>query len=364
MDIRHQKIKDDFFAECERGGMTNAAPSPLLTDDRTVYFASATITPLKGVLAENKIQRNNLYIHQQCFRLKYINEPFYNLPKVRYPGYFNMLGTLVHPENAVSFQENIIKIIESYGIDKDRIKVQASDKEGFLTKKLSDVYNVEFNTKKDSSFDWVYGMGDDVNGRGIYFNVLQPDGVYKSLGQYIVIRNKGKIIGAEYGIGVEVLLSRKENYKSEYDAFSISPILQQNGLDVNFTNTHILSSVATAYSTGITLDKHPRGSYKKLLNKMLTNLLFLKIRDSLDDYKIAKILKDFLVVEFGDDKPLTPLMNDFKKRERELETQISQADAFVENQKRLGKNEEYINQRMTELYPLYITYLNTIMKSH
>jgi hypothetical protein len=364
MDARHQKIKDGFFAECKRGGMTQAAPSPLLTDDPTVYFASATITPLKQILARGEIPKNNLYLHKQCFRLKYINEPFYNQQKVRYPGYFNMLGTLVHPDNAVSFQENIIQILDSYSIDKDRIKVQASDKESFLTKKLSDVYNVEFNTKKDSSFDWVYGMGNDINGRGIYFNVLQPDGSYKSLGQYIVIKNKDKIIGSEYGIGIEVLLSRKENYKSEYDVFSISTILQQNGLDVNFANTHILSSVAAAYSTGITLDKHPHSNYKKLLNKMLANLLFLKIRDNISDAQIAAILTDFFVVEFGNSDTLISLTNDFRKRELELETQTNQMNAFRTNQKRLGKSEDFINQRIAELYPLYTNYLNTVIKSY
>lgn len=363
MDPRHKIIKDNFIKTCKNHNMIEAPSAPMLTDDKTVYFASATITPLKETLAKGNIPRDNLYIHQPCFRLKYIDEPFYDGEKVRYPGYFNMLGTLVHPKNIVDFQESIVKIIDDQDIPSDKVKVAVSSKDKILIKKLSEHYEIEYDTRAEKSYSWTYGMGDNITGRGLTFMLQQNDGNYKRIGQYIAISDNGKLIAAEYGVGIEVLLARKEQYKNEYDAFSIAPILQANNFKADFPNTHIFSSVASAYSTGISMNNYPRKGHKKALSRMLTNLLLLKMKDNLTDTQIVSVLKEFLNIEFGDDTSLNYLMHDFKIREDELMVQIDRVNSFVRNQKSLGKADSFINQKVSEMYPLYVVYDNMFKKS-
>lgn len=343
--------------------MTEFPTQPLLTDDKTVYFASATITPLKETLAMAKIPDNGLYLHQPCFRLNYIDEPFYNGEKVRYPGYFNMLGTLVRPKSIVDFQETIIQIIDDQNIPHDRVKIDVSDKDKILIKKLKEKYKVEYNLRSDKSYQWTYGMGDNISGRGLTFLLQKDNGEFKRIGQYIAISDNGKLIGCEYGVGIEVMLARKEQYENEYDAFSIGPVLQKNNFETNFQNTHIFSSVASAYSTGITMDKYPRKGYKKSLNRMLTNLLLLKAKDGLSDERIVSVLRDFMIVEFGSLANLDNLIHDFKIKESELNDQICKVNAFIKNQRHLGRSDEFISQRINELYPLYTIYSDTLKLS-
>ncbi|MDR0727016.1 MAG: hypothetical protein LBF37_03040 [Rickettsiales bacterium] len=362
MDKRHQLIKDNFNQSCKKHGMVEFPTAPLLTDDKTVYYASATITPLKEILASGQIPTEGLFLHQPCFRLKYIDEPFYNGSKIRYPGYFNMLGTLVQPKNILDLQEVIIQIIDDQDIPHDKVKIDVSDKDKFLVKKLKDKYKIEYNLRSDSSYQWTYGMGENISGRGLTLLLQQDNGEYKRIGQYIAISDNGKLISCEYGVGIEVMLARKEQYENEYDAFSIASILQQNKLAVDFANTHIFSSVASAYGAGITMDKYPRKGYKKGLNRMLTNLLLLKIRDGLSDEQIMTVSKRFMITEFGNAVALSNLMHDFKTKESELNDQIVKASAFAKNQQRLGRTDDFISQRISDMYPLYTTY-NDMFKS-
>ncbi len=362
MDLRHALIKDKFFQSCQRYGLTWHQPSPLLTDDKTVYFASATITPLKNMLLDEKIYDGGVYLHQPCLRLQSMTDPFYAGTKIRYPGYFNMLGTLVPANAVVDFQDVIACIIADQGISADKVKVNAAKQDKILIERFRHHYDVEYDTRPEKSYNWTYGMGDNIRGRGITFYLRQDTGEYKRIGQYIAIFNDGRLIGCEYGVGIEVLLARTEQYQNEYDAFAVAPVLKKYGLGANFTHSHVFSTVASAYSTGISLKEYPAIRYKKLLQKMLLNLTFLKMRNNLTDEQIFSILSDYMVVEFNDARNISILMNDFSAEQHRLCQQLANADAFINNQYRLGKDPASIQRRMAELYPLYFMYKDMLSR--
>lgn len=362
MDLRHTLIKDKFFQSCQQYGLTWHQPSPLLTDDKTVYFASATITPLKNMLSDEKIPDDGVYLHQPCLRLQSMTDPFYAGTKVRYPGYFNMLGTLVPAPAVVDFQDAIAGIIADQGISADKVKVNAAKRDKILIERFQHYYDIEYDTRPEKSYNWTYGMGDKIRGRGITFYLRQDTGEYKRIGQYIAIFNDDRLIGCEYGVGIEVLLARTKQYQNEYDAFAIGPILKKYSLDANFSNSHIFSTVASAYSTGVSLKEYPAIGYKKLLQKMLLNLAFLKVRNNLTDDRIFKVLLDYMNVEFNDANNISTLMNDFSAEQHRLNQQLAHADVFINNQYRLGKEPTIIQRRLAELYPLYFRYKDMLSR--
>lgn len=362
MDLRHTVIKDKFFQSCQRYGLTWHQPSLLLTDDKTVYFASATITPLKTMLLAEKIHGRGVYLHQQCLRLQSMTDPFYAGTKIRYPGYFNMLGTLVPANAVIDFQDVIAGIIVDQGISADKVKVNAAKQDKILIERFRHHYDIEYDTRPEKSYNWTYGMGDKIRGRGITFYLRQDTGEYKRIGQYIAIFNDNRLIGCEYGVGIEVLLARTEQYQNEYDAFAIAPILQKYNLDINFSNSHIFSTVASAYSTGVSLKEYPSIGYKKLLQKMLLNLAVLKICNHLTDDQIFKVLSDYMNVEFNDANNISTLMSDFFAEQYRLNQQLANAGAFIKNQYKLGKDYSCVQQRLAELYPLYFRYKDMLTR--
>ena len=363
MDLRYELIKNNFFNTCISNGMQEVFPSSLLPeDDKTVYFTSATITPLKTMLMRGLIPEDGVFLHQQCLRLQKLNEPFYDGMKIRYPGYFNMLGTLVPGNRVVDFQDVVTKIILSQNISPDNVKVDASRKDSMLVERFQKYFPVQYDTRAEKSYNWVYGLGDSVRGRGITFYLRQNTGEYKRIGQYIAIYNAGSLIGCEYGVGIEVLLARTRQYKNEYEAFSIGPILQRYNLKNNFANSHIFSTVGSIYSTGISLKDNPREGYKKILSKALLNMVVLKRKYSLSDDLIISILRDFMQVEFGSSKWLNILFMDFKNEELRLNEQINRANNFIKNQIYLGKNKQYIDAKIATTYPLYVRYQDILSK--
>lgn len=361
MDIRYEPIRDCFFDTCKRQGMLNVAPVSLVPPhDDTVYFTSSTITGLKSMVLNDQIPVNGVYLHQPCFRLHSIHEPFYDGEKIKYPGYFNMLGVLVPADSILNLQHTIIDIMDNQGIDRNKIKLNTTAKEPMLVQELKSYYEVEYDTRQPKSYDWTYGMGQDITGTGMTFYIRQDTGEYKRLGQYIIIYNKGKPIAAEYGCGIEVFLARTQNYKNEYDAFSIAPILHKNGRSVDFANEHVFSSVAAAYSTGMSLKNNPSKGYKKNLLCIIRNLLLLKERDKLSNEQILNILKQYTMVEFGDDKFVATIMQDLYQQEQELMVQKSRAEAFLANPYNRTKTPSEMEAKLQELYPFYIRYQNTL----
>ena len=91
---------------------------------------------IEDMLLKNEIPNNGVYLYQPCFRLQNIHDPFYNGTKIKYPGYFNMLATLVPAQSIVKLQQIIVDIMDQQGIARNRIKLNTTKKEPLLIKDL------------------------------------------------------------------------------------------------------------------------------------------------------------------------------------------------------------------------------------
>ena len=364
MDYRHQQIQDCFFNTCKQHGMINVDPTPLLAmHDNSVYFVSATITGLKDMLLKKEIPNNGVYLYQPCFRLQNIHDPFYNGTKIKYPGYFNMLATLVPAQSIIKLQQIIVDIMDQQGIDRNRIKLNTTEKEPLLIKDLQNYYEAEYDTRPEKSYNWTYGMGDDIHGKGMTFYIKQNTGEYKRLGQYVIIYNKDTPIAAEYGWGIEVFLARTKCYSNEYDAFAIAPILSKYGFDVNFTNEHVFSSAAATYSTGLSMNHNPGRNHRQNVRYVIRNLVFLKDRDKLSDEQISSVLKEYSIVEFGNDKYVKEIMTDLHDQEKVLASQKDKVRSFINNPQNKNKTPIQIEKKLQDLYPFYSQYMMLIKQN-
>lgn len=92
-------------------------------------------------------------------------------------------------------------------IDQALKTVDAAKQDKILIERFRHHYDIEYDTRPEKSYNWTYGMEDKIRGRGITFYLRQGTGEYKRIGQYIAIFNDNRLIGCEYGVGIEVLLA-------------------------------------------------------------------------------------------------------------------------------------------------------------
>jgi len=360
MDKRHIALRDIFFDVFQRHGLKKYDSVPLITKDKTVYFTCATITPLKDFILNENIAVDGLYIHQPCLRLNSLTDNFDEKNVPSFPGYFNMLGTLIQAKYILPFQKSIIECFQLLGVSKDTIKIYAPSSKVDLVSYLSKVYTVEFDSKKDSYYDWKYGLGNDINGIGATFSLRQKDGHFEDIGQYVCIFNKNEPIACEFGFGIETFLSRHLQYGNYYEAYSIAPVLKENNLESNFINVNTFGIVAGAYSTGINLDNCPNKGYKKILNRILANIVILKKKESILDEQMASILYKFGEIEFNNTSFVPSLLYDINKKSEELLLSLQRLADFEENQLRLNICTQNIIDREKVLYPFAIKYRDII----
>lgn len=356
MDSRHKIIKDKFFSVFENNGLKKFPSASLLTDDKSVYFTCATITPLKNFIINGNIPKKGLYIYQPCLRLNSLNDSFERKGKADFPGYFNMLGTFTPAQDIESFQNKIIECFSSQGVSSDNVRIYAPSSNNSLVSILKNTYDVEFDSKEPRYYKWTYGLGDDVGGIGATFSLKQKDGSFDDIGQYVGIFAKGKLVGCEFGFGIETFLSRHLQYENYYDAYSIASILEKNGLESNFVNVNIFETAVSAYSTGISSDNCPDRGYKKQLSRILTNLVILKNKENLSDEQMTSVFYEFAEIEFGKTSFIENLQSDFGFKDKEFDRELKNLNDFEQNQLKLGKDTGQIAQRAETLYPLAIKY--------
>lgn len=349
----HESLKNCFFSYFEQENLKKFPEAPLLTNDETVYFTCATITPLKPFLINNNLPKNGVFLQQHCLRLQDIHSNvFEENDGFRFPGYFKMVGTFVPGNKITSFQDNIMGLFEKLSVPAHRIKVYSTSEALQLTDMISKEYVTEYDSKPKQYYSWKYGTKEPLKGIGATFSLKQKNGNYEDIGQYVAIFDENRLIGCEFGFGIETFISRNEQYDNFYEAYSIAPILKRHNQNVNFRNVQIFSSLAAAYSTGIDINNNPSKGYKKQLNRLHTNAYILKTIHKIADEEVIDICNDFLKEEFSDNKNIKNLQKDFYHKSKELDKERLQFDHFVKNQEKLGKEVSHTIERSLQLYPI------------
>ena len=355
MDIRHSQIKNTFENVFNRAGLEPFPASPLFSKDETVYFACATITPLKQFIKDNQINRG-LYVHQPCLRLQTLNNPFKKTETYQFPGYFNMLGTLIPENQLISFQKSIADVFDRLGVSENELKIFAPITDIPIASELQKKYVVEFATKPDKYYRWTYGFKQNIAGIGLTFSIRQPDNSYRDIGQYVALLKDGKVIGAEFGFGIETFLAASEKLPNPYLAYSIAPALKENNIVQNFTSTDVISTVGALYSTGLTLQDSPSNNYKRILSRALNNLCFFSEQYRIGTPQIKDALYRFMNTEFNHPFGFDAFCIDYKEKRKNYFEDIKKRDDFIKNQQSLGQSPQRIAQRIQQLYPTLYHY--------
>lgn len=263
-----------------------------------------------------------------------------------------MLGTLIPQKLLVSFQKNIINIFDCLGIDRGDMKIFSPTISIPIFSELQKKYAIEFGTKPDNYYRWKYGFKENISGIGLTFSIKQSDGLYRDIGQYVSILKDEKVIGAEFGFGIETFLAASQKFDNPYLAYSVAPALRDNHIDQNFTNTDIISTIGALYTTGLTLQNVPSSSYKRILNRAITNLCFLNTQYHITSDQVKKAIYRFMEIEFQSLSGFASFCSDYDLKLEKYYTEIKKRNDFIKNQQHLGRSPQYIATRLQQLYPI------------
>lgn len=198
--IELKKIYQEFLDYFKSNGYYFHDAEPLIpTSDKTLAFTNATIVPLKKFFSKS-YKKPGFVIFQPCLRLWNIkNDNFVG----NFTSFFRMVSILVHPEvefinvqNEISnYLKNILKIPEG------QIIIHSNKTTNDLVGAWLEKYEIVYNQFDNKFYKWNYGF-NNIKGRGVTF-FIKTGNKPRELGNFVEIRDKEKVIGYEFGFGVE-----------------------------------------------------------------------------------------------------------------------------------------------------------------
>lgn len=221
-----QEIAKVFLQYFANQGYRIDTPAPLATQDETVLFTNDTITPWKGYV-QSTIPAPGLCMMQPCLRLRGLKDTITEEAALetrftRFIGAFNSLGILTPASRGGIVQEEIIELLQQYGIPQQEVEVLASADMEFLDLIRAHL-PVRNNTQSASYYQWKYGM-PGITGSGATFGLLQHDGEYKEIGQLIELRRNGEPLGYEFGFGLETFHARRMK-SDNFDSWTMTHLV-------------------------------------------------------------------------------------------------------------------------------------------
>ena len=216
---------------------------PIITNDPTVMFMNATVTPYKDKMIKGEYLKATALV-QDCFRAKFDSE---------FLLYFKMLGMV----SEISYLEKIFRDIIDYldefvGISIDELVMVVHEEDRDLIETWKKIINKEESifyinklTKNNHKYKtrWKYGNGFPITGRGVTItynnkrkvkcgekcNELCNCDKYLPIGNVIIVENSVNIKKyVEVGFGIEFMKALKING----DIFKIkefSDVIEQIG---------------------------------------------------------------------------------------------------------------------------------------
>lgn len=346
IDIRvgQRFISDQFTLFYEEQGYQKFPPGGLLaTDDKSVIFTGATITPLKKVLEEGVTPPGHFMV-QKCLRTKDINQITDISVIPDWTNYFTMCGILSAPGRAGDVSNEAYEfLIDRLGLDRDNILVQASSNDRDLSSYwASRGIPIEEDGQPESYYRWRYGM-PNIYGRGI--NLLlrsNENDSYRDLGNIISVEDADGIVHAyEFGFGLESVLSKMYGFKKPMEASIVSTVIPyEEGIREKFVNALMTSTVL--YHHGI---EPGREREKYILKKLVKGLSFLRrklglsineVRDYANLFEKAEFIEGF---ECG---------NKLSAGITAYENQLSKFDDYARNQTHAHKLKNDVGEYLLE----------------
>lgn len=327
-------------------GYQSVPPEGLLpTEDTTVIFTGATITPLKKFLFEG-ITPPGYFIVQKCLRTQGTNAicDLNVIPSGM--NYFTMCGILASPERREEVaNEGYDLLVNRFGIPKKNLLIQATSSDKNLSQPWKDKgIIVEEDKQPEDSYRWRYGI-PDAYGRGInIFLRFNNNDAFREIGNQISIHDgTGRIIGYEFGFGLESLLAKMNGFKKSTEANTVSAAIPyEEGVREKLVNA--LATCVVLYHHGINPGK---GKERYILKKYVKGLSFLRRQldvsiDQLREYGDAYESAEFTTAHDSGNKVAEGVIA--------YENKLSKFLAYAKNQvhahRLRGSVDEYLREKL------------------
>lgn len=168
-------------------------------NDSTIAFTNATIVPLKKYLNKS-FKEPGFVVYQPCIRLHNLVDDDYT---GKFTSFFRMVSILVHPSSdLINIYNDISEFVEKIlSIPKDKIVVHYNNHVEDLVCEWKDNYSLIKGEFKNNFYEWSYGV-ENVKGRGVTF-FININNQSRELGNFVEITRNRKVIGYEFGFGIE-----------------------------------------------------------------------------------------------------------------------------------------------------------------
>jgi hypothetical protein len=314
--MQKREVVDTFLDFFHEKNYLRTNSSELITADNTILFTNDTIVPWKKYLEAGNIPYPGIYMKQPCLRTKVlrdtITEEIVSERQLRrFIGYFNSLGILTHPSQGTEVQMQIGELLlDKYKISTENLCIVARSDMNFLNE-ISKNIQLSFIPQKNIYYEWKYGI-PGITGLGATFCILQNDNSFKEIGQLIEIKKDNKVIGYEFGFGVEAFLSRK-NKEDSYKYWTISSTLPEK---------YHFKILLDTYSCFGTVCSVPQALLKKqhvgILYRLAKNIAILEDMFNIDGQITENSLNMFVLEEFGKSDLKDRMHNILDNERREL----------------------------------------------
>ena len=294
LDKKRQEIEDTFFRYMSQVG---ALLKPSLSfippsTDNSLYFTNATIVNFKEDFLRGAPE--HLATKQKCLRLHNVSKILDDDFKVEWLSLFNMVGTIIPPNQLKQAKENIIELFtDKYGIEKANLVFLVNSRDVSLYRDIpSDM--LVFDSHPQKYYDWTFGL-KDVYGSGLTFGFRQKDGSIIDVGNLIEIKKGNEILGYECAYGLECFKWAKEGTESILDSYPVFNNLDKTDANmVKFIDTAMSVSAVESVCVEPT-NKTPRG---QILKKLYKNLVYLSENSNLQETDVRNIFGRISKTEF------------------------------------------------------------------
>ena len=328
LDKKRQTIEDTFFRYMsQEGALLKPSLSliPPQTDD-SLYFTNATIVNFKEDFLKGTPE--HLATKQKCLRLHNVSRILDDDFKVEWLSLFNMVGTIIPPNQLKQSKSNIIELFtDKYGIEKTNLVFLVNSRDVNLYKDIPQGMLI-FDSHPQKYYDWTFGV-KDVYGAGLTFGFKQKDGSIIDVGNLIEIKKGDEILGYECAYGLECFNWAKEGTESILDSYPVfDNIDKSDGNMVKFVDAAMAVSAVESVCIEPN-NKTPRG---QILKKLYKNLFYLSENANLHETDVRSIFDQISKTEFDDTLDVGLIMDHYL----ESKTFINcQRNAFLTRKKSL-----------------------------
>lgn len=334
---QRELLKKSFIEYFKASGFKYFPPAPLIPiDDQSLLFTNSTIVPVKTILQKSQIRSPGFVFSQQCIRNHNLKEFKQTNSQLSYMSCFHMLGVLVD----ITFHEvDMLSLIINFltseqNIEMKRLVCLASSSRNFIRKAWEVSYskqNLQLDSQPKSYYKWNYGL-KDITGYGVTLALKHESGSLEDFGNIIALSHDKKIIGYEFGFGVETFLARKYSLHSPFEASSITNLIGYNSAPSWRKFQDCLVASVTINRLNILPGK---GGRQYILKQYLRELLQSSIELTLTLDKLEEYLYIFDTYHYGDTKSAEYIISYLRKKQGLQEENYQKFVDYILNQKHL-----------------------------